>query len=125
MERLSERARGKAEKADNEEVSPDRILSDLKGHVRLKNGIARFSNLTFAVPGATARMNGTYDLFSERINLHGTLRMSKPLSKTATGVKSFFLKVIGPFTHKEKPAAPIPVSITGTWDHPEYHVSIK
>lgn len=125
MERLSERARGNAEKADDEEVSPDRVLSDLKGHVQLKNGTATFSNLTFSVPGATARMHGTYDLFSERINLHGTLRMAKPLSKTTTGVKSFLLKVISPFTHKEKPAAPIPVSITGTWDHPEYHVSIK
>lgn len=125
MERLSERARGKPEEAENEAVPPDRVLSDLRGHVRLKNGVATFSNLAFSIPGAAARMNGTYNLLSERIDLHGTLRMATPLSKTTTGVKSFLLKLISPLTHKEKPAAPIPVSITGTWEHPEYHVSIR
>jgi hypothetical protein len=124
MERLSERARGKAEKAEDDQVPPDRVLSDLTGHVLLKNGVATFSHLAFTVPGATANMRGTYDLITERVDLHGTLRIATKLSKTTTGLKSFLLKVISPFTKKEKPAAPIPVSITGTWSHPEYHVSV-
>ena len=35
------------------------VLSDLKGQVLLRNGTARFSNLSFTVPGALAQMDGT------------------------------------------------------------------
>ncbi len=66
---LSERAQG--EKEDGE---PESVVSNLKGHVELKNGIATFSTLSFSVPGALARMHGTYGLVNEQIDLHGTLQ---------------------------------------------------
>jgi hypothetical protein len=43
------------------------VLSNLKGHVLLKGGTARFSNLSFSVPGAVAQLHGPYDLISELI----------------------------------------------------------
>lgn len=120
---LSEKARGKADQLEDGELPPERILSDLKGHVALKNGMATFSKLTFTVPGATAEMQGTYDLISERINLRGTLQMAAKLSQATTGVKSFLLKIINPFIKKDKPNQPISFRITGTYDKPEYSVS--
>src|SRR5690242_681253 len=120
---LSQKARGEADKLEDGDLPPERILSDLKGHVVLKNGTATFSHLTFTVPGANAEMEGTYDLISERVNLRGTLHMVAKLSKATTGVKSFLIKLINPFTNKDKPRKPIHFRITGTYAKPDYSVS--
>jgi hypothetical protein len=120
---LSQKARGQADKLEDGDLPPERILSDLKGHVVLKNGTATFSRLTFTVPGANAEMEGTYDLISERVDLRGTLHMVAKLSKATTGVKSFLIKIINPFTNKDRPKKPIHFRITGTYGKPDYSVS--
>jgi hypothetical protein len=120
---LSQKARGQADKLEDGDLPPERILSDLKGHVVLKNGTATFSHLTFTVPGANAEMEGTYDLISERVNLRGTLHMVAKLSKATTGVKSFLIKIINPFTKKDRPKKPIHFRITGTYRKPDYSIS--
>ncbi|HEY6348985.1 MAG TPA: AsmA-like C-terminal region-containing protein [Candidatus Angelobacter sp.] len=115
LEALSERAEG--EKDD----PPERVLSDLQGHFVLRQGIATSSNLSFSVPGAVARLHGTYDLLAHRINLRGTLFMKANLSQATKGVKSFLLKVINPFLKKNhRGGAVIPVTITGIYPHPVY-----
>ena len=71
---LSESARGKPPDDDDKEktaADAESLLSDLKGHVVLQNGIATFTRLSFGVPGAHAEMHGTYDLISEKIDLAG------------------------------------------------------
>ena len=120
---LSQKARGEADKLEDGDLPPERIVSNLKGHVVLKNGTATFSHLTFTVPGANTEMEGTYDLITERVNLHGTLQMAAKLSKATSGVKSFLIKIINPFTKKDKPKKPIKFRITGTYDKPDYSVS--
>jgi AsmA-like C-terminal region len=123
MTELSEKARGEADKLEDGNLPPERVVSDLKGHVLLKNGTATFSRLTFTVPGATAEMHGTYDLISQRVNLSGTLHMVAKLSQATTGVKSFLIKLINPFIKKDKPNQPISFRITGTYNKPDYSVS--
>src|ERR1051326_2349659 len=49
---LSHRAQGEK---NNYEVEP--VTSTLKGHVVLRNGIARFSDLSLSIPGASARLS--------------------------------------------------------------------
>ena len=73
---LSEGALGEEDhhKTEKDKDDPETVLSDLKGHVLLKDGTARFSNLSFSVPGALAQMQGTYNLITEKIDLHGTLK---------------------------------------------------
>jgi hypothetical protein len=122
MEKLSERAQGK-KKNDLYEDDPESVVSDLKGHVVLKDGTASFSNLSFTVPGAQVRLHGTYDLTSERIDLHGTLQMQAKLSQVTSGVKSFLIKALDPFLKRDHPRAPVPISIAGTYSHPSYKVS--
>jgi hypothetical protein len=86
----------------------------------LSRGVATFSNLSFGVPGALAQMQGTYNLISEKIDLHGTLKTRAEVSKTTHGVKALILKVLDPF-FKNKPSGYIaPVKITGTYDHPAF-----
>ena len=122
VEKLSERARGEKEN-EHDKVEPERVLSGLKGHVVLKNGTAYFSNLSFDVPGATAQMHGTFDLISERINLQGTLQLQAKLSEATSGVKSFLIKALDPFLKNNRRGVPLPVSITGTYQHPIYRVA--
>jgi AsmA-like C-terminal region len=84
VDQLSAASRGE------NDVNPATVLSDLKGHVELHEGIATLSNLSFGVPGASAEMHGTYDLLTKGIDLHGILKMDSDLSKAAHGVKSCY-----------------------------------
>ncbi|HSB76936.1 MAG TPA: AsmA-like C-terminal region-containing protein, partial [Terriglobales bacterium] len=120
MTELSLRARGQKEKVKED---PERVLSNLRGQVALKGGVARFANLKFDVPGARAHMQGTYNLVNDRINLHGLLYMQAKLSHATSGIKSFLLKALGPFLKSNHRGEVIPVGITGTYNHPSYHMS--
>ena len=116
---LSAGARG--EKMDDAET----VLTDLKGRVSLDGGIAQFSDLSFGVPGAKARMYGTYNLMNEKIDLHGRMRVDTKISKTTTGVKSLFLKAIDPIFKKKKKGEVVPIHITGTYGHPQFGLELS
>ncbi len=109
---------------DADKDDPETVLSDLKGHVLLKNGTARFSNLSFSVPGALARMQGTYNLISEKIDLHGTLKTDSRPSNSTEGIKSAMLKVLNPFFKKKSADYEMPVKITGTYRHPLFGLDL-
>jgi AsmA-like C-terminal region len=115
---LSAGARG--EKMEDAET----VLTDLKGRVRLERGIADFSDLSFGVPGAEARVYGTYDILNETINLHGRMQVDTKISKTTTGMKSLLLKAIDPFFKKKKKGEVVPIHITGTYQHPQYGLDL-
>ena len=114
----------KNQKAENEDTDPRNVLSDLKGHVLLEHGIATFSSLSFGVPGALARMQGSYNLISEKIDLHGTLRTQDEVSGTTHGIKSLMLKVLDPFFRHKPRGYLAPVKITGTYDHPAFGLDL-
>jgi hypothetical protein len=117
VEKLSAAGRG----APKEEDDPERVVSDLEGQATVNHGVATFSDLHFRVPGARAKLHGTYNLISHRINLHGTLFLDARLPKATSGVKSFLLKGLDPFLKKNRRGgAEFPVSITGTYEAPAY-----
>jgi hypothetical protein len=121
---LSQGAMGDKNPKAEDDSDPRNALSDLKGHVLLKNGIATFSNLSFGVAGALAQMQGTYNLISQKIDLHGTLKTEAEVSKTTHGIKALMLKVLDPF-FKNKPNGYLaPVKITGTYDHPAFGLDL-
>jgi len=119
---LSERARGDK----NDDNDPQNVISNLKGHVVVRNGVAQFSNLTFGVPGALAQLDGTFNLLDQRIDLHGDLTMQADLSDATKGVKSFLLKAVDPFfkNKKRNAGAVVPIHIGGTYSHPSYGLDI-
>jgi hypothetical protein len=104
------------------EEDPTTTVSDLKGHVRLENGVATFSRLSLSVPGASAVLHGTFNIETEKIDLHGMLRTDVKLSKATTGFQSFLLKVMEFMKSKKKEGAVVPVKITGTYDKPSFDV---
>jgi hypothetical protein len=117
INKISESARG--ETKQEQSVDPQTILSELKGHAVVRNGIADLTNVSFHVAGALAALSGTYNLLNEQIDLHGTLTTNGKLSDTTSGFKSLMLKAINPFFKKKAGVKIIPFKITGTYGHPD------
>jgi hypothetical protein len=117
LDKLSAAARGQGDPSED----PENVVSDLQGHVVVKDGTATFTDLAFNVPGARARLHGTFNLISHVVDFHGTLFMDAKLHQATSGIKSFLLKGFEPFLKKNRRGgAVIPVSITGTYRHPSY-----
>jgi hypothetical protein len=130
VDNLSERAEGKKtegkekgkkeEERDSDADEPERVVTDLKGHVVLKNGVATLTNISFRVPSAVAYMHGTFNLVNDKIDFHGVLKTDAEFSKVGGGgIKSIFLKPFDAVFKKKPKGSEIPVKMTGTYSHPE------
>ncbi|MGA8026911.1 MAG: AsmA-like C-terminal region-containing protein [Bryobacteraceae bacterium] len=112
---LSESAK-KESKAQRKE-DPETVLSDLKGHASINNGIATLSNVSFTVPGATASLHGTYNLINYNVDLHGTVVTTGDPADATSGFKSFLVKAITPFFKRKGHAKVVPFKITGPYQN--------
>ncbi|HKN18059.1 MAG TPA: AsmA-like C-terminal region-containing protein [Candidatus Sulfotelmatobacter sp.] len=113
VDKLSAGARGEKNQDD-----PETALTGLKGQVNLLAGTARLSDLSFGVPGAAARLHGTYNLINYKIDLRGQMRVDTEISKTTSGSKAVLLKMMNPFFKKTRKGEVVPVRISGTYAHP-------
>src|SRR5581483_4558340 len=95
---LSESAQGEKKKTMEEDSRI--VLSNLRGHVAAKNGVAVLSGVSFDVPGARARLDGTFNLVTKQVDLHGVLATTGSLSDASSGFKAVVLKAITPFYKK-------------------------
>ena len=124
IEELSDRSRGEKEKniekKQNNDEDPERVISNLTGKVDLSRATANFSTLSFSVPGALAQMHGTYNLISQKIDLHGTLKTDAKFTQVAGGgVASIFGKPLDLIFQRKKHGAVIPVHLLGTYSDPD------
>jgi AsmA-like C-terminal region len=85
VNRLSEGALSEEDhhKTEKDKDDSETVLSDLKGHVLLRDGTARFSNLSFSVPGALAQLQGTYNLVSSWMQWMKERRSNRHAEMTA------------------------------------------
>ncbi|HLJ40448.1 MAG TPA: AsmA-like C-terminal region-containing protein [Candidatus Acidoferrales bacterium] len=116
---LSRRGRGDTDPNDD-----DTAVSSLQGNFTLRNGVAKFSQLTFTVSGAKVLLHGTYDLNAENLDFRGTLNLQAKLSQTTTGVKSLFLKMIDPLFKSKDAGTVLPIKITGTREKPLFKLDM-
>ena len=113
---LSRRGQGMP---NGEEVGD--VLSNLRGRFVVENAAARFSSLTFSVPGASVELAGRYGLRDELIDFRGKLKMQATLSEVVGGgVKGFFLKAFDPFLKKPDAGMVLPIKIAGTRKNPKF-----
>jgi hypothetical protein len=126
---MSARAEGKADQVEDKEdkdhnnYDPGRVISNVKGHVQVRRGVAHLTNLSFDVPGASALVNGTFDLHNEHVKMDGTAHIEAELSQATTGVKSVLLKLIQPLAHKKKEqGSTVEVKVAGTYQNPSFTV---
>jgi len=116
-------------KGDNAEdpvsaLQDERVVSDMRGSFRLEGGVMSLSYLSFAVPGAEVRLEGTYGLVSRQIDFRGELRTEAKVSEMTSGVKAFFLKLIDPLFEKKSMGAVIPIRIGGSPDSPSFGLDV-
>jgi AsmA-like C-terminal region len=117
-ERLRNISRKPQGRHNNESVGGS--LSNMQGHLRLTNGAAEFWNLAFDLEGASAQLNGSYQVASEQLDLHGELAMNAKLSQTSGVRKGFLLKVVDPFSRGKDGGPRVPIRITGTRSDPQF-----
>lgn len=122
VNKLSQRGRGV--KGDGK-VSSENVIASLKGQVVLREGTAHFTEVSFIVPGAAARMFGTFNLLNDHIEFHGKLKTEVKFSQTlGGGIKSVLLKPLDPFFKKKPTGAVIPVYMIGTYDYPHFGIDL-
>jgi hypothetical protein len=103
--------------ADSNDSSPSSstdVLSSLSGHAKLRDGVLSTQRITFQIPGASADLNGSFNLRDKTVHLIGDVRMQSDISHVTTGFKSVLLKPLIPFFKKGKAGAVIPIAVTGS-----------
>lgn len=121
---LSNRARGISKSEAEQGQGPDMVASNLRGRFTLAGSTARFSQLSFQVPGALIRLNGSYGVESEKIDMSGIFRMQATLSQTQSGIKQLLLMPFNKLFEKDGAGFEAPITITGTRNHPEIGISV-
>lgn len=119
VDNLSKVALGGKQKDD-----PPPVDESMKGHVEMKNAVATLTDLYFGAPGTVAHMHGTYGILTEKIDLHGNLRVDNKLSKGTSGMKAALLKVAESFFKKRKQAEIVPIKMGGTFSQPTYGLDV-
>jgi hypothetical protein len=114
---LSRRGRGEETDAGAEH---ERVVSNLRGKFKLANAALTFSELTFAVPGSTVRLRGSYDLNSEEMNFTGDLLTDATLADMTSGLKSLLARMAQPFFRREGGGTRLPIRISGTRAKPQF-----
>jgi hypothetical protein len=108
---LSARAQGKKVKAADD--APEVALENLSSDIVIQNGVAHLTSTYFQVPGARARVEGTYKLENARVDLYGNLWTDASLSDNTTGVKAMLLEPLDPLFRRKHAGAMLGVSMTG------------
>jgi len=115
---LSARAQGK--KVANAGDAPEVTVTSLSSDVQIDKGVANFTRLYFEVPGARARVEGTYDLSSHQVDLRGNLWTDATVSKDSAGIAATLLKPFDPLFKRKHAGAEVAVVMNGDIDAPHF-----
>ena len=118
---LSQRGRGD-EHADGTGTS---VVSNLRGRFALRHAELSFSELAFAVPGATVQLTGTYKLRGETMDFSGDLLTDASLADMTSGVKAMLARLAQPFFRRRGGGSKFPIRITGTRANPSFRVDLR
>ncbi|HEV2273023.1 MAG TPA: AsmA-like C-terminal region-containing protein [Acidobacteriaceae bacterium] len=110
---FSERARGVKGNKDPDHGKHPEVLSSLRARAAIRNGVVSTHGMLFAIPGASAGLNGTFNLQNRNVHLLGNLDMQTDLSHVTTGFKSLLIKPLSPFFKKKNAGAVVPIAVTG------------
>jgi AsmA-like C-terminal region len=122
VDMLSLRARG-----DPKDAKPGAkdVISRMTGKFEMGDGKLNLQDLNYAMPGATVRLAGIYTLDGKKFDFSGKVRTDAKLSQMVSSWwKSWGLKVVDPFFHKNGAGAEIPVKVTGTNTSPKFGLDI-
>jgi AsmA-like C-terminal region len=115
---LSARASGM--KINDPRDAPEVAVANLSSNVVIEKGVAHFSTLYFEVPGARARVDGTYHFETDLVNLRGDLWTNAVVSQDTTGVKAALLKPLDPLFRRKHAGAMVAATVTGDIHDPVF-----
>ena len=118
---LSQRGRGNEDGIGEGES----VVSDLRGRFTLRNARLSFAELTFAVPGATVELAGTYDLRGETLDFSGNLLTDASLADMTKGIKSVVARLAQPFFRRPGGGSKLPIRIAGTRANPTFRLDVR
>ncbi len=122
VDMLSLRAQGDPKAAKPGAVD---VKSQMTGTLIAANGKLDFPKLEYKLPGAEVALNGSYTMDGKSFEFLGTVRTEAKLSQMiASPWKSFLLKAVDPFFHKNGAGAEIPIKISGTESAPKFGLDL-
>lgn len=107
------------------EAGSTQVLGQIRGRFKMAGGRMSFPDLAFAVPGAQIKVQGTYGLAAEQLNMTGQVRMDATVSSAAGGFKGVLLKPFDWLFRRDGAGAVIPITITGSPSRPDVGVNIR
>jgi hypothetical protein len=122
VDMLSLRAQG-----DPKDAKPgaEDVYSQMVGLFVKSDDKLSFSELNYALPGATVALTGEYSLDGEQFEFEGKMRTDAKVSQmVASKWKSILLKPVDPFFKKDGAGAEIPVKVSGTRSAPKFGLDL-
>jgi hypothetical protein len=107
----------------NEDIKD--VISNLRGSIVVRRGVARLSGIRFDVPGAIVQLAGSYNMKSADMDFHGHLDIDVKLSQTTRGAKSVVLNLFDPFFRKNGGGSSIPIHIIGIRSQPRFGLDLN
>lgn len=98
---------------------PPAVTAQAESDTRFDKGTAYFPDIQFRMPGAKARLHGTFNLLDTRVHLTGTAALQRSLPHAVTGWKAVLLKPLAPFFRHRRAGAVVPIAVTGTATEPK------
>ena len=115
VDALSRRGQGQPQ---NTEI--DEVISLMGGTFKLEDQVMSFNPLSFSVPGAAFNLVGSYDMYRDVLDFHGTMKLQAKVSQTMTGWKRWVLKPADPFFAKEGAGTFLRIKVEGPANHPKF-----
>ena len=119
---LSRRGRGEE---NDEGAEGERVVSNMRGRFVMRNARLTFSALTFAVPGSTVELSGSYDMRAGTIDFVGNLLTDASLADMTSGWKSLVARVAQPFFSRPGGGSRLPIRISGPREKPAFGLDMS
>jgi hypothetical protein len=112
-------ARAQQKRVDHPTEAPE-VVTSLSSEVKIEKSVAHLTRVYFEVPGARARVQGSYNLDNHQVDLRGNLWTDATLSQDTTGIKAMFLKPVDPLFKRKHAGAMVAVVMDGDIDKPHF-----
>lgn len=119
VDAFSARVRSDPRPKDDPKNDPAAVSAQAQSDTRFDQGVAYFPDIRVTLPGAEARLRGTFNLLDTRIHLTGKVALQQGVSHAVTGWKSWMLKPLNPFFRHQGAGAVVPIAVTGTAKDPK------
>lgn len=112
-------ARVRKDPSGNSPPDPTDVAAQAWSQTTFDHGMAFFPDIHVSIPGAQARLHGTFNLLDTSIHLIGKVALQQNISHAVTGWKSWLLKPLIPFFAHEGAGAVVSIAVTGTAAQPK------